>query len=571
MSGSRIQYIGPTNDKFYIHSKNPGASLTFIKVASSVNDGVKVKEGDPSSVLFIKSGIVSLSITYSKSSPFHQFEAIILPTQHNLLSEILPGDYCLIHIVNDQAILDEIERDVINLKPVNYEKYGFKGVFKVESIRQNYQIIHETGAKIVTYQITGHAFKELNSVIYYNPFLIFSAEQNDSIVFLSRLAEEFSNFLAQKKLDDHKNDYVIQFLWSAFLGKGGAFKSDKKVKDTPNTMFMIPSVLLMLMGMKPKAKAQLKDLYQLLTGIQGYKTYEPFIKAPNISVTVFLPQFWNQVPIWNILKSFENAPVEEMYATFRKDNNGRILPWVFYRQIPYLSKKIKVNVPVTYFHELPVWTAHDSLILSYNIGRDDSHRINYVSVFAIAPAASPEMQGSYMNWQVANNNYQKDVFDIQRHGLRSAIITTRHDNLMAEKKDVHAVTFTKILADVMLNGHLKLNGIVQMAGIQEAITIGDNFLLNDILFHIEGLKHEFHIDMMSGKPHFTTIAMLAYGVKADANSPVKFVGLRNTTLDQEKQNVPSLPLIEFNPIDINKLDIDRNKQSDVNSKKGSNK
>lgn len=549
---SRTQRIGPENGDFYIQSKNPAAALTIVRVSTSMNDGVTIDERNKSGITFIKSGIISLNVSYSKSSPFHPFEAVLLPTQEHILSTVLPGDYCLIHIVNDKSVLDLIEKDVLDLKAINLEKYGFKGVFKIESVRQNYQIMHETGAKLLTYSISGYAFKELNSVIYYNPFLVFENEKNDVIVYMSRFAQTFSDLLSQTKLDGQKNDFIIQFLWSSFLGRGGPYKTDKKLPDTPNTVFITPPTLLSLMGVKTAANGQLKDLYLLKTGVHGYDSYEPKIKAPNLSVTVYLPQFWDQVPIWSILKGFENAPVDELFASFRKDNNGVIMPWVFYRQIPYSSAKIKIKTPVTYFHELPVWSVHDSLIMSYSIGRDDSHHINYVSVFSSAPAAPPEVNTMHMNYQVASKNFKSDVHDIQRHGLRSAIIVTRHDDILKEKKELYAKTFTEILADVMLNGHLKLNGTVQMFGVQEAITIGDNFMLNDTLFHIESVRHSFSVNPGNGNTSFMTTLGLSYGVKADASgSGVKFSRLRNTTIEKEKQTSPSLPAVNFNPIDIN--------------------
>lgn len=547
-NSGRLQFIGPNNNNFEILLANHGAALTIIKVPTTINENKSNSEG----IIFIKSGILNLNVSYSKSTPFHTFEATILPSSYNLLSEILPGDYCLVHIVNDRSIIDNIEQDIVNLRPVNLEQYGFKGVFKIESIRQNYQINPNTGAKILTYQLTGYAFKELNSVIYYNPFLIFENEKTDVLVGMSRLAKEFAKFLSQKKLDAHKNDYVIQFLWSAFLGRGGIYKTDKKLPDTPNTVFTVPATLLNLMGVKINRSGQLKHLYKLLTGVQKYSSYEPKIQSPNLAVTVFLPQFWDQVPIWNILKGFENAPVDELFALFRKDNTGKIMPWVFYRQIPYNSKKLKLKYPVTYFHELPVWAVHDSFILGYNIGRDDSQHINYVSVFSTSPAAHPNVNAMHLNFQVAAKNVRQDKLDIQRHGLRSAIITTRHDDLMVNKKDIYAVTFTQILADAMMYGHLKLNGVVHLSGIQAAITIGDNFLLYDTLFHIEAIKHTFAVDPATGKTHFVTTLGLSYGVKADPEALVQYTKLRNMTLEDEKQINPSLPTIAFNPIDINK-------------------
>lgn len=549
---NKKQQIGPSGNDFYIQSKNPAAAITIVRVSTTVNDGVVVSESSKSNVIFIKSGILSLNVSYSKASPFHPFEAIILPTERNLLSDVLPGDYCLVHMVNDKAIIDDIEKDVLDNKPVNLEKYGFKGVFKIESVRQNYQIMHENGAKLITYSINGYAFKELNSVIYYNPFLVFENEKTDFIVYMSRFAENFANLLAQKKLDSQKNDFIMQFLWASFLGRGGPYKTDKKLPDTPNTVFIVPPSLLSLMGVKNASNGQLKDLYMLLTGVQGFDSYEPKIKAPNISVTVYMPQFWDQVPIWNILKGFENAPVDELFACFRKDNSGRIMPWVFYRQIPYSSNKAKIKSPLTYFHELPVWFVHDSLIQSYSIGRDDSHHINYVSVFSSAPAASTEANSTHLNYQVASRNFRSNPEDIKRHGLRSAIIMTRHDDILKEKKELYAQTFTELLSDVMLNGHLKLSGTIQMFGIQEAITIGDNFLLNDILFHIEAVRHSFHVNPGNGNTGFTTSLSLSYGVKSNDNESVKFAKLRNTSIEQEKTIATELPAVDFNPIDINK-------------------
>jgi hypothetical protein len=234
-------------------------------------------------------------------------------------------------------------------------------------------------------------------------------------------------------------------------------------------------------------------------------------------------------PIWSILTTYLNEPVDEMFTTLRltpyRGQPTRIMPSLICRQLPFnsepfanaaLAKKKDGNLGITKFIDLPRWVIGDSYIQSYAIGLSDAGDINYVHL-------EPQLGDSGLSADLVRANNlvfsppMVDHADISRNGLRT-YQRTLSAYLLVGQSDESIETmrwWTGLMSDIMMRMRYMANGNVVCKGIQEPISVGDNTQIYNTLFHIESLSHEGGIDS-SGKKSFNTSMGLSMGVKLNA-------------------------------------------------------
>jgi hypothetical protein len=228
----------------------------------------------------------------------------------------------------------------------------------------------------------------------------------------------------------------------------------------------------------------------------------------NIQVAPF-----NNIPMWSILKQTSNPNINEMFTAFKMDNEGNIGPTLTVRQIPFNTEsfvaKYTKDIPATAFRTLPRWKVTDEIITDYSVGKSESMRINFVRV-----SATPEINQQSGNAAArALVGPASDIADIERNGLR-AYVTTINANLNPTNANVSTKQWTAVATDRLMGSHLKLSGTMKLAGTQEPISVGDNLMYNDLIFHIEQVEHSLTVDGQTGRKNFSTSLAISNGVPA---------------------------------------------------------
>ncbi len=171
-------------DDGLVNQSSPTWVLTFVRwkyrdtlrISNSITNG-----GDPNSslltqlksveeTLVVRNDCINVSVTSSKSSYTPSMEAILLQTDVDYLTEVAPGDFVFVNILNWEDDAEDVaSRADDGQQPINNVDDGFKGFFKVQSVRERLAVTNtQTGAKTRVVSITGYAFTEFNSLIYFN-------------------------------------------------------------------------------------------------------------------------------------------------------------------------------------------------------------------------------------------------------------------------------------------------------------------------------------------------------------------------------------------------------------------
>lgn len=541
-----------------VHSTSPAWVLTFIRWN---NRYLNLKEAkltaedksyflstrDP---LIVDSDCASVSVNYSKESHTPAMNAMLYPGDTNYLTAVAPGDFVFVNMLETESEATRVASLAKEGKPINGVSDGFKGFFKVQSVRRVLSVDPATGIKQLMFQISGFSFTEFNNTVYFNPFLLSQNEANNQFLFVSRISNIWEQYVSKKGVINVQN--IIRLLIDSTIGFGfNKNATDKKgFSISQNTHFYMPDKVGKLLGQNEAKSA--KDVYNYLFGIQSYVSTSSGNTTlaqgmnPKISKTIgryyntpiacqgssFLkPEYWNQVPVWSILNQYTNAPINELFTTLRVAPDGSVMPTLVFRQSPFSSEKYKGTS--TKFLNLPRWKISPDLLLDINIGRDEAARINFVQVFSTVPQATQETNQGYISQQIAQNNFQVDTLDVRRSGLKPYIITSNFDTVTTDKAAFLGSTWAKLLADAVIGGQLKLNGSVEVFGIVDPIAVGDNFELDGVVFHIEGLRHSCAIQP-DGKKIFTTSLEISHGVDLRSSDGPKIFGQMDHTQIQDE-------------------------------------
>ncbi len=540
------------------HQTSPAWMLTFVRWANRSPKNIQSEK--PLAVrapMVVINDCISVEVTSSKSSHTPHMSATLVAGDINYMTAIAPGDFVFVNMVEFEAEISD-KKNGLYIKaqgaksPLNGFHDGFKGLFKVQSVRRVVQIEPSTGAKQVFFQVEGFAFTEFNTSIYFNPHLIAPGD-NKTFIFVTNIGTIWDQILKIDKVPS--TQAMVKFFIESFLGQGvspeGQKAGDSGLKKNFNTHYYVPEQLGPMMG-QPNAKAA-KDLFVYLMGVQQYSgsaggpesgfnpsnmskvTEGRFYLGPECpGRAVPKAEYWNQTPVWSILQQYLNSPINECYNAFKVSRSGFVLPTFVMRQIPFSSEKYKGES--TKFLSLPRWKVSHERITSINIGREEAARINFVQVFG--QAVNTQKPDAAISQQIASGNYDLDEDDIRRSGLRPYVISSNFDALkdnVIDENSTNAVEWSKLLGDALIGGHLKLNGSVSCAGIQEPIAPGDNFELENVVFHIESVSHRCQISG-DGRKTFETTLELSHGVSSSSTKARSYYPqMDNVQIEPERQ------------------------------------
>lgn len=521
-----------------VHQTNPAWVLTFLRW--KVRDTLRTKPTtglDYSTItekpLVVESDCIQVSVADSKSVLTPSMTATLLVTDVNYETEVAPGDFVFVNMLNWESNAREVADKARKLKPINGIDDGFKGFFKVQSIRKSLSVDPASGTKTYSVKITAFAFTEFNNSIYFNPNLINSTTDLNLSVYLTNIKKDWDNIQTNKGLTRIQD--IIKFLINSFVGIGFPDNSRKTNSISPisaNTHFYMPSGVDKLLGL-PEVKAA-KDAYNYIFGIQSYsanpnqslaqgmnpsgvssnatqKSRFIILSKPVEGTTVTKPEYWNQTKAWAILNQFTNSPLNELYTCFRISPDGSVLPTMVLRQIPFTTDNfVNGSYSVTRFMNVPRWNIDPALTFSFDLGRDEALRLNFMQFYGIS-VNSPS--GLDISTETSMQNYVYDIDDVKRNGLRPSVITSEFDTLSkGASAGYRSPGWAKIMGDALIGGHLKMSGTINFVGIVEPIAVGDNLQFDGTVYHIEQISHNASIVAQNGKKIFRTTVIVSYGM-----------------------------------------------------------
>lgn len=527
-----------------VNQSSPTWVLTFVRfenrdtLRNTTIPPLEVRSNDP---LVVENDCVSITTTMNKGTLTPSMEATLKETDVNYLTAVAPGDFVFVNMLNWESDARRVAVNANNGDPINGPNDGFKGLFKVQSVRKSISVSEQDGKKNVFYKIDGYGFTEFNNTIYFNPNLLASGAQDNFGIFIRSLSSDFANLVNPNGFFNVQK--IVSVLITSFIGNGfnttNLTDNLKSYLPTANTHFFVPSLVGDLMGIPNKVVAA-KDIYNYLFGIQNYSAnknqtlaqglnpgLQTNFSGPGFHYTptqlygdsFFMPEYWNAVKAWSIINQYLNSPLNEIYTCYKLSNDNRIYPTVVFRQMPFttqdFSSRFNINPSVTTFLSVPRWSVDSSLVYSLDIGRDEAARVNFFQYYSRVGLIN-DNAGSGPAQEVAAGNYVFDFNDVKRSGLRPSIVSGMFDPYISAGP--RSTIWAKIMGDAIIGSQLKLNGTMELVGIDQPICIGDNLEFEGTVFHIESVIHTSYIDMISGIKRFKTILKLSNGVSLDSTS-----------------------------------------------------
>jgi hypothetical protein len=525
------------------HQVSPGYVLTFLRFSNrDTKNYPNIAEPlDIRRPLVVISDAVRISVNKSKNSHLSSASFVLKGGDINYSTAVAPGDFVFVNMVDTEAQVLDIYNRAIALQPINKFKDGFKGIYRVQSVRRVLQNNREGGMKDVTYQIQCVGFTEFNQVIYFNQYLYNPEERNgDEFRLLASAAQEFNSQQKEELFTNLSNVFrrLVEFTIGAGFPKDFAGNKDGLTRNH-NRNFEIPGDVGRLLGIGQTSRAA--DMYQYYIGVEQYSAAKtgvtnpetglnPRISSragnfrftgPELSGTAFLKgEYWNQTTAWSILQQYSNSLINEMYTTYKVSPEGYVLPSVVFRQKPFTSDQAGKNFPelnifpTTKFSSLPRWKLDPAMVYEANLGRDEAGRINFVQV--IGQSLNVDAPG-HIAFQSAMQNFQLDPNDIKRHGLKPYIATSNFDYRLDANKTSFAPIWSQLTFDWVNQLNLKENGTFQCTGLEYPISVGDNLEFENTVYHIENITHEMVVNPNGPKAFYTTV-QVSYGVDVRSNA-----------------------------------------------------
>lgn len=538
------------------HQTSPAYMLTFLRFGN--RDTSRLTDQDFLALrrpMLVINDCVQVMVQSSKRNHIHQLQLVLEPGDINYNTALVPGDFVLVNMLDDDSKLfgkngtpnsptgDSLYARANSLKAINHAHDGFKGVFKIQDVREHFQTNRRTGKKNLTYRITAAAFTEFNQVIYFNQYLYDKAEAEGDFAKLNAGAHtEYA-----EAVDKGVNDLRVVFKRLVGFLIGAGFPSNyigqkEGVVRNHNKNFLVPSDLGKLLGMTNVKRAA--DLFNYYVGVQKYtNSVNPqctrdgnYLNCgnPPPGVALIQPEPFGQVTAWSVLSQYNNSLLNEMYTAFKLTPEGNVLPSVVFRQKPFTNKEFSrkyPGIPHTEYLSLPRWVISPNLIYDRELGRSEAARINFVHIVG---------KTRYMNMQdqIAQQSsikaFQEDTQDIQRHGLRPFIAGCDFDFPTSDDKKSKSPEWNLLVMDWLRNGHLKQNGTIVTAGIPEPICVGDNLQIDATVFHIESMTHVMGTDL-DGHKYFESTFQLSSGIDERSTTSQTFYP-EQTFVDAQNRN-----------------------------------
>lgn len=541
------KFVGATGsglgEESLINQSSPSWIVTFvrwdIRDTFRTQDAGTITSTSVRNPLVVENDCIQVSTTISKSSLNASVTATFVQTNTNYETAVAPGDFMFVNMLDWDKDALRVAKQALAQSSINGPNDGFKGIFKVQSVRKILATNPENGTKMLLFKITGFSFTEFNNTIYFNPFLI-DASQKNTILFINNIGTDWALRVNQKGTNTLQD--IIKSLIDSFIGSGisddGTVSTKVGSPVTANTHFYIPQLVGSLLGVNG-AKAA-KDIYNYLFGVQQYSSAQTQSLASGMNPTglsnidgrfwytqqycqgvqILKAEYWNQVKAWSILNQYTNSPLNELYTCFRISSTGSVMPTLVFRQIPFTTEDFSgTSIPVTKFMNIPRWKISPALVYTIDIGRDEAARINFMQYFG---RSTINENGAEISAEIAQTNYVYDSDDVQRSGLRPYIVTVQFDEVIGSKTIYQSPNWAQIVGDSLIGGHLKMNGTIECIGISDPIAVGDNLDFDGVIYHIEQITHMCSIsaggDGRAIKTFRTTISVSSGVSKASSVS-----------------------------------------------------
>ena len=493
--------------------------------------------------------------------------SISLQPHEDWRSKIAAGDWLILWAFDNEYDYRRIKKS-LESKPrglCNDFMSGLKFVGKVQGVKRRKSVGSATGTPIVSYNLTAVSFKELSYSIYYHPSMR-SKYKDDDVRWMTDFAGEANNFFLGQKAGTRgvAAGKAISDLLRICLGIGPGEKWTKGIasgtlspdEDTallpasPNGAVLVPPTITeLLVGDTPvhvnSGKGIFADVLVPYIGIQTYTNSRTVTRKqvgrvdPNLvsfAVAGFTPDLndnflageflprppdWNQQPIWSIVSTYLNDPINEMYATLRATPSGRIMPSIIARQTPFSSQALASSLKasqVTRFIDLPRWVIHPHMVKEEDIGQSDALKINYV----FCPSLDISVSGSSATMNIEANYIANppmvDLADIQRSGLQmyTRTIGATINEFQTTADNQIGRFWTRLMGDFLFGQHLRFTGTLTTTFIHEPICIGDNCQYDGGIYHIEGVTHQGQISH-DGRKEMATTLQLTNGISVDTD------------------------------------------------------
>lgn len=534
------------------HQISPSYVLTFLRWAKrdTKNFDSPADFKELRRPLIVVNDCIALTTNNSKKSLTKTVNMTLRAGDINYSTALAPGDFLFVNMVNDEGKARDIKQRAAALKPINKFNDGFKGIYKVKSVRRQLETDPSSGAKSFTFNVQAVGFTEFNQTIYFNQLALDKGEvEGLNSILLSKAAEEINTL---KKKDAFLNLGIsFKVLISMLIGEGfpSKFVPNKggEVRNH-NKNFIMPPTVGLLLGLGNVQRAA--DIFTYFLGIEKYsngnsgidpskgltpsntKRKGTFLETNKelSGATHLKPNFFGQKTAWSILSQYTNPLINELFTTYKITPEGLVLPCVVFRQIPKSSPKFKEEhseIENTQFLNLPRWEISPDLVYSYNIGRDEATRVNFVQIFGNSGVDTSigglPQYATRLAIEGAIKNYVVDADDIKRNGLKPIIQMSNFDYPIGAggKHLMRSTEWAKLVFDWNNNGHLRESGVIVSAGIEEPISVGDNIVIDDTLFHIESITHKMVVNP-AGAKSFITQMTFSYGtsIRDNSKSPV---------------------------------------------------
>jgi hypothetical protein len=479
----------------------------------------------------IVSDCSSLAVRGGKESHVKNLVAT-LRGERDYLAEVLPDDWVFAWFVrSEDAALDLAHRFEAG-ESCNEFSSGLKFIGRVYSVRRRLSASPD-GVRSIHYMLQGNGFAELNSKIYWDPYLSMSAPTIDT--WLGRLGVAVSKFFADDGIDMNKAiPTLIEIIFGSGINQRTANPAGEDALRivTGSTegsgeapyAYCVPASVGSVLSTTSRSKGTGVFAYaDVLVPLFGRQIYEGNPNGPgpwaDFLPTDLKPMMGRFLPdppdlsgrsAWSVLADYLNPAVNEMFTCLRTDYTGRIQPTLVVRQLPFSTSLLDLPEK-TEFLSLPRWKLPASMVSDADVGRTGAMRFNFEQ---LTGAAIAQAQPDVVTYARVNSPAIRDDQDSRRNGLCPDMQTV---NVGIYEQQLGPEKWQRLRADMLFGAHMHLNGTVTCLGIIEPIAEGDNLEFDGVVYHLEEVSHVATRDE-SGRGTWRTNLVLSHGVRADQST-----------------------------------------------------
>ena len=171
--------------------------------------------------LLIQEDCLNVSISETKEGVHSTLSATLIQGEVNYLTDLLPGDWVMCWMVNDEDQLVDLRSRIRNGQACNRFSDGLKFVGRLEGLRKHIGVEPGSGVQRVRYRLQAIGFYELGTQIFYNPHL--AQKQADLNECVGRLGMQLNDFIEGGEDEATQGvsiNKAVPFLLEVLLGSG---------------------------------------------------------------------------------------------------------------------------------------------------------------------------------------------------------------------------------------------------------------------------------------------------------------------------------------------------------------